>query len=166
MTSCITLVFACLLFSKSLFLLRNCFQKYSCERTPIIFLSSSFYCDSFLAQCCASKNYKPLLSSILSEDAPPEEEAPPPPSTSLPPLSNEGYSIRTELRKLSKCGWYWGPITRSDAEAKLCNKPDGTFLVRNSLDQNYILSLSFRSLGQSLHARIEYSNGRFSFCPR
>ncbi|GAV05079.1 hypothetical protein RvY_15261 [Ramazzottius varieornatus] len=125
-------------------------------------------------QCSVAKNYKPFLPSILSEDTPPEEDAPLPPLPSpLPsplrdhiPSCHEDFSVTAELHKLAKCGWYWGPITRSDAEQKLLDKPDGTFLVRNSLDQNYILSLSFRSLGQSLHARIEYSNGRFSFCPR
>ncbi|XP_018613154.1 suppressor of cytokine signaling 6-like isoform X2 [Scleropages formosus] len=72
-------------------------------------------------------------------------------------------SLTTELKKLARQGWYWGPITRWEAEEKLGNLSDGSFLVRDSSDDRYLLSLSFRSQGKTLHTRIEHSNGRFSF---
>ncbi|TRY92351.1 hypothetical protein DNTS_013312 [Danionella cerebrum] len=72
-------------------------------------------------------------------------------------------SLTAELKKLAKQGWYWGPITRWEAEEKLTNLLDGSFLVRDSSDDRYLLSLSFRSQGKTLHTRIEHSNGSFSF---
>lgn len=77
-----------------------------------------------------------------------------------PPKS---WSLTRELFKLSKYGWYWGPITRVEAEEKLVNQTDGAFLVRDSSDERYLLSLSFRSYGRTLHTRIEHCNGVFSF---
>ncbi|NP_001086732.1 suppressor of cytokine signaling 6 L homeolog isoform X1 [Xenopus laevis] len=72
-------------------------------------------------------------------------------------------SLTEELKKLARQGWYWGPITRWEAEEKLANVLDGSFLVRDSSDDRYLLSLSFRSHSKTLHTRIEHSNGRFSF---
>lgn len=72
-------------------------------------------------------------------------------------------SLTEELKKLARQGWYWGPITRWEAEEKLANVQDGSFLVRDSSDDRYLLSLSFRSHSKTLHTRIEHSNGRFSF---
>ena len=73
------------------------------------------------------------------------------------------WSLTHELFRLSKFGWYWGPITRREAERKLAGQPDGAFLVRDSSDERYLLSLSFRSYGRTLHTRIEHCNGKFIF---
>ncbi|XP_052818638.1 uncharacterized protein LOC128244655 [Mya arenaria] len=81
-------------------------------------------------------------------------------------LTAEGpktWSLTHELFRLSKFGWYWGPITRREAERKLNGQPDGAFLVRDSSDERYLLSLSFRSYGKTLHTRIEHCNGKFIF---
>ena len=74
-----------------------------------------------------------------------------------------GWSLTRELHKLPKYGWYWGPIARSEAEERLSGQPDGAFLLRDSSDDRYLLSLSFRSDGRTLHTRIEHCNGLFSF---
>ncbi|KAJ8041820.1 Suppressor of cytokine signaling 6 [Holothuria leucospilota] len=67
-----------------------------------------------------------------------------------------------ELRKLPHQPWYWGPLTQEQAEAKLRGLPDGYFLVRDSSDDRYLLSLSFNSNGRPVHTRFEYIGGHFS----
>ena len=76
-------------------------------------------------------------------------------------LGSNGLNL--DLRHLAEYGWYWGPITRVEAEEHLAGTKDGTFLVRDSSEEKYLLSLSFHSQGKTLHTRIEYCNGNFSF---
>ncbi|XP_012284181.1 suppressor of cytokine signaling 6 [Orussus abietinus] len=73
-------------------------------------------------------------------------------------------SLTKELLKLSKYGWYWGPLSGDEVDAKLLNEPDGAFLVRDSSDDRYLLTLSFKSAGKLLHSRMEHSGGLFSLC--
>uniref|UniRef100_A0A665WXA2 Suppressor of cytokine signaling 7 n=1 Tax=Echeneis naucrates TaxID=173247 RepID=A0A665WXA2_ECHNA len=88
---------------------------------------------------------------------------PPPRLVPRCPLSRpDANSFATSLRELEKCGWYWGPMNWEDAEMKLKGKPDGSFLVRDSSDPRYILSLSFRSQGVTHHTRMEHYRGTFS----
>ena len=42
-------------------------------------------------------------------------------------------------------------------------KPEGSFLLRDSAQDEYLFSVSFRRYGRSLHARIEEQGHRFSF---
>ena len=58
-----------------------------------------------------------------------------------------------------QCGWYWGQLSFDEAEARLCDLDDGSFLVRDSSDDRYILSLSFRSQSTTHHTRIEHYKG-------
>ena len=67
--------------------------------------------------------------------------------------SNDSISLQ--------CGWYWGPLNWDKAEAILAAKPSGSFLVRDSSDDRYILSLSFRSQGKTHHTRIEHYKGEW-----
>ncbi|KAK7930096.1 hypothetical protein WMY93_006491 [Mugilogobius chulae] len=98
-------------------------------------------------------------ASLQSLPLPP----PPPPSLSIHhSLSLNDANFAASLRELEKCGWYWGPMNWGDAEMKLKGKPDGSFLVRDSSDPRYILSLSFRSQGVTHHTRMEHYRGTFS----
>ncbi|VDK83877.1 unnamed protein product [Litomosoides sigmodontis] len=59
--------------------------------------------------------------------------------------------------------YYWGIMDRYEAEALLDNKPEGTFLLRDSAQSDYLFSVSFRRYKRTLHARIEQKSHRFSF---
>ena len=68
-----------------------------------------------------------------------------------------------DLLRITGCGFYWGVMDRYEAERLLDNKPEGTFLLRDSAQEEYLFSVSFRRYGRSLHARIEQWNHKFSF---
>jgi hypothetical protein len=66
------------------------------------------------------------------------------------------------IEKVKDCGWYWGPVSGSTAEKMLSSEPDGSFIVRDSSNENYIFSLSFKLDGCVRHVRIEQDQGQSS----
>jgi suppressor of cytokine signaling 5 len=68
-----------------------------------------------------------------------------------------------DLEKITACCYYWGKMDRYEAEKLLENQPEGTFLLRDSAQDDFLFSVSFRKYGRSLHARIEQYNQKFSF---
>ncbi|XP_075229834.1 uncharacterized protein LOC142329280 [Lycorma delicatula] len=69
----------------------------------------------------------------------------------------------SSIEKVKDYGWYWGPISGETAEKILSNEPDGSFIVRDSSDDHYIFSLTFKLNGVVRHVRIEHDQGNFSF---
>ncbi|XP_018579465.1 cytokine-inducible SH2-containing protein [Anoplophora glabripennis] len=82
----------------------------------------------------------------------------------FPQLSEiqNGRVPKVEVVSLSNCYWYWGPISRMQAEDRLRNFPDGAFLIRDSSSDKYIFTMSFRSVGRTLHTRIELNKNGYS----
>ncbi|XP_075299718.1 suppressor of cytokine signaling 7 [Opisthocomus hoazin] len=101
----------------------------------------------------------PRIVPLRPMEAMPGQAAP---HLQCPLYRPDSSSFAASLRELEKCGWYWGPMNWEDAEMKLKGKPDGSFLVRDSSDPRYILSLSFRSQGITHHTRMEHYRGTFS----
>lgn len=52
-------------------------------------------------------------------------------------------------------------MDRYEAERLLEGRPEGTFLLRDSAQEEHLFSVSFRKYGRSLHARIEQWNHRY-----
>ncbi|XP_077427649.1 suppressor of cytokine signaling 7 isoform X2 [Vanacampus margaritifer] len=102
----------------------------------------------------------PHVNSAQADAPPASRQTPPPVLCAL--RRSEASNFTASLRELEKCGWYWGPMNWEDAEMKLKGKADGSFLVRDSSDPRYILSLSFRSQGVTHHTRMEHYRGTFS----
>ncbi|XP_039217891.1 suppressor of cytokine signaling 5-like [Crotalus tigris] len=73
------------------------------------------------------------------------------------------HCLVPDLLQLTQLSCYWGVMDRYEAESLLEGKPEGTFLLRDSAQEDYLFSVSFRRYGRSLHARIEQWNHNFSF---
>lgn len=94
-------------------------------------------------------------------------------ATATLPDIRDGFRVHTQidyihclvpdLLQLTQLPCYWGVMDRYEAEALLEGKPEGTFLLRDSAQEDYLFSVSFRRYGRSLHARIEQWNHNFSF---
>ncbi|KAL8616984.1 hypothetical protein ACOMHN_041902 [Nucella lapillus] len=69
----------------------------------------------------------------------------------------------TSMKQLKECGWYWGPLSREEAVDKLRETCDGSFLVRDSANDKYLLAISFKHSDHVHHTRIEFHKGLFSF---
>ncbi|XDV50736.1 hypothetical protein PO909_019751 [Leuciscus waleckii] len=73
------------------------------------------------------------------------------------------HCLVPDLQAITALPCYWGVMDRYQAEALLDGRPEGTFLLRDSAQEDYLFSVSFRRYNRSLHARIEQWNHNFSF---
>ncbi|WKY10668.1 hypothetical protein Q1695_002772 [Nippostrongylus brasiliensis] len=73
------------------------------------------------------------------------------------------HHLVPDIGKIINASYYWGVMDRFRAEQLLEGKPEGTFLLRDSAQTEYLFSVSFRRYQRTLHARIEQGNHRFSF---
>ncbi|XP_068431890.1 suppressor of cytokine signaling 4 [Clinocottus analis] len=73
------------------------------------------------------------------------------------------YILVPDLLQINNSSCYWGVLNRFEAEELLEGKPEGTFLLRDSAQDEFLFSVSFRRYSRSLHARIEQNDKRFSF---
>jgi suppressor of cytokine signaling 7 len=89
-------------------------------------------------------------------------------SRALPPLplkEEEEVSeepildFATSIQRVKDYGWYWGPLPSEVAEKILSNEPDGSFIVRDSSDDHYIFSLTFKLNNCVRHVRIDHDQG-------
>lgn len=80
-----------------------------------------------------------------------------------PTKSATTMDFAANIEKVKEYGWYWGPLSSEAAEKILSNEPDGSFIVRDSSDDHYIFSLTFKLNNCVRHVRIEQDQGTFSF---
>ncbi|KPP57220.1 suppressor of cytokine signaling 4-like [Scleropages formosus] len=79
------------------------------------------------------------------------------------PCSHADYVLVPDLLQINNSPCYWGVLDRFEAEELLEGQPEGTFLLRDSAQDEFLFSVSFRRYSRSLHARIEQNGKRFSF---
>ncbi|CAD5121383.1 unnamed protein product [Dimorphilus gyrociliatus] len=73
------------------------------------------------------------------------------------------HCLVPDLLDITNCPYYWGDMDRYEAEKELLSKPEGTFLLRDSAQEDFLFSVSFRRYCRTLHARIEQFDHHFSF---
>ena len=118
----------------------------------------------------ATLSFGPIVSSVRNMD-------PSNPNINEDPCSS-GHHLNTPTthtqidftnflipgqKEIIQCPFYWGKIDRYEAEALLADKPEGSFLLRDSAQEDFVFSVSFRRYSRSLHARIEEDRHMFSF---
>ncbi|XP_063295851.1 suppressor of cytokine signaling 4 [Pelobates fuscus] len=126
--------------------------------TRIIKEGSDVESDDEVVTLCTSsrKRNKPKWEP---DDEPFHAETPPKYHTQIDYV----HCLVPDLLQINNNPCYWGVMDRYAAEALLEGKPEGTFLLRDSAQEDYLFSVSFRRYSRSLHARIEQWNHNFSF---
>ncbi|XP_043943583.1 suppressor of cytokine signaling 2 [Protopterus annectens] len=76
-------------------------------------------------------------------------------------LDPDKSRVAVAMKELKRTGWYWGPLTASEAKDKLQDASDGTFLVRDSSHRDFLLTISVKTPVGPTNLRIEYREGKF-----
>uniref|UniRef100_A0A3P9H3K1 Suppressor of cytokine signaling 2 n=1 Tax=Oryzias latipes TaxID=8090 RepID=A0A3P9H3K1_ORYLA len=69
--------------------------------------------------------------------------------------------IASAMKELRSTGWYWGNLTANEAKAILQDSPEGTFLLRDSSQRDYLFTISAMTSAGPTNLRIEYKHGKF-----
>uniref|UniRef100_UPI00398F5982 suppressor of cytokine signaling 2 n=1 Tax=Pristiophorus japonicus TaxID=55135 RepID=UPI00398F5982 len=69
--------------------------------------------------------------------------------------------ISVAMADLRNSGWYWGALKANEANEKLKEASEGTFLVRDSSHRDYFLTISVKTAQGPTNLRIEYRDGKF-----
>ncbi|KAG2459780.1 SOCS2 protein, partial [Polypterus senegalus] len=76
-------------------------------------------------------------------------------------VDSDQNRIAAAMRELRSTGWYWGSLTATEAKEILQNTTEGTFLIRDSSQTNYLFTISAKTSVGPTNLRIEYRDGKF-----
>ncbi|XP_036373862.1 suppressor of cytokine signaling 2-like isoform X1 [Megalops cyprinoides] len=77
-------------------------------------------------------------------------------------VDSDQSRIAAAMRDLGKtAGWYWGSLTANEARKILQDAPEGTFLLRDSSQRDYLFTISAMTSAGPTNLRIEYKEGKF-----
>ncbi|KAJ8373567.1 hypothetical protein SKAU_G00041470 [Synaphobranchus kaupii] len=69
--------------------------------------------------------------------------------------------VAAAMRDLKKTGWYWGSLTANEAKEILQDAAEGTFLIRDSSQRDYLFTISAMTSAGPTNLRIEFKEGKF-----
>ncbi|KAM4569676.1 suppressor of cytokine signaling 2 [Odontesthes bonariensis] len=69
--------------------------------------------------------------------------------------------IASAMKDLRNTGWYWGSLTANEAKEILQDAPEGTFLLRDSSQRDYLFTISAMTSAGPTNLRIECKHGKF-----
>ncbi|CAL8385992.1 unnamed protein product [Boreogadus saida] len=69
--------------------------------------------------------------------------------------------IASAMKDLKNTGWYWGSLTAHEAKEILHDAPEGTFLLRDSSQRDYLFTISAMTSAGPTNLRIEFKDGKF-----
>ncbi|XP_075900157.1 suppressor of cytokine signaling 2 [Nelusetta ayraudi] len=76
-------------------------------------------------------------------------------------VESDERRIAAAMKDLRSTGWYWGSLTANEAREILQDAAEGTFLVRDSSQQDFLFTISARTSAGPTNLRIEYKDGKF-----
>ncbi|XP_069006016.1 suppressor of cytokine signaling 2 [Embiotoca jacksoni] len=76
-------------------------------------------------------------------------------------VESDESRIASAMKDLRNTGWYWGSLTANEAKEILQDASEGTFLVRDSSQRDYLFTISAMTSAGPTNLRIEYKHGKF-----
>lgn len=76
-------------------------------------------------------------------------------------VESDESRIASAMKDLRNTGWYWGSMTANEAKEILQDAPEGTFLVRDSSQTDYLFTISAMTSAGPTNLRIEFKDGKF-----
>ncbi|KAM6961782.1 suppressor of cytokine signaling 2 [Tautogolabrus adspersus] len=76
-------------------------------------------------------------------------------------VESDESRIALAMKDLRNTGWYWGSLTANEAKEILQDSSEGTFLVRDSSQRDYLFTISAMTSAGPTNLRIEYKHRKF-----
>ncbi|XP_046878483.1 suppressor of cytokine signaling 2 [Hypomesus transpacificus] len=76
-------------------------------------------------------------------------------------VESDESRIASAMKDLRNTGWYWGSLTANEAKEILQDATEGTFLVRDSSQRDYLFTISAMTSAGPTNLRIVFKKGKF-----
>ncbi|XP_077356140.1 suppressor of cytokine signaling 2 isoform X2 [Festucalex cinctus] len=77
------------------------------------------------------------------------------------PADPEQRRVALAMKELQNAGWYWGALTATEAKDVLRDAAEGTFLVRDSSQRDFLFTISAVTSAGPTNLRIRYDGAKF-----